>query len=407
MINESFKYYRNLYGYEVGTPQFDKDVSHFTLFVYYLLLLTFLVTGLSKVLEIYLDYKFRFQKKLANERVAFAFTEYDQRLVLILQNMGLSLQCVSIGNFKSETINEISISEKFVFLYSLTKPYNSFKNLYYLKKKDVVSKNKLRVIKLNGLLPIFQKTLINKKLLINFNDHSIYNSASFLFAEKLKIKTIYFQHAPVGYHFPSLYHDLNVLFGLDSLNKYQNKEHKEIYLLFDIRFFNVAKDYGYEFSKGNRVLLCINEGDDSLQVHLLIENLKKDGFFVTLRPHPRQNLPLGFGEGAEISKNQSIWKDLITHEIVLGNETGVLLEAMFAKKYVYKCCFLSNSVDNYNFLSQKLILCEYSTYQNLITDIKNFKLTYDPKKLLYYIGDSSEAESLMKNLNNKLNSLAS
>ena len=46
-------------------------------------------------------------------------------------------------------------------------------------------------------------------------------------AKNIGVKTVYIQHAPIGYHFPPLHNDFNILFSEDTLEKYEHIENQK------------------------------------------------------------------------------------------------------------------------------------------------------------------------------------
>ena len=102
------------------------------------------------------------------------------------------------------------------------------------------------------------------------------------------------------------------------------------------------------------------------------------------------------------SKCKTIWEDLNRAEIVLTNESAVPLEAIFLGKLIYKCNMLSESIDNYGFIKNGLILEEYNNIFDLLAAIKERKITFDSSKLEYYIGSVNEVDTKIKVLQSML-----
>ena len=210
----------------------------------------------------------------------------------------------------------------------------------------------------------------------------------------------------MGYHFPPLYHNLNILFSNDSLEKYKRINNEvETFLLFDIRFYDaIKKVISIENLNHKNILICINETDN---LDTLIETAKQLNilsYSVTIRPHPRDKGKYKEIQGCKISECGSIWDDLNNADIVLANESGVALEAIFARKLFYKCAFFSSSIDNYSFLAKGILSKEFYNFEELIIDMNLRKIVYNDKLLPYFIGDFENITHKIGELNVKLSS---
>ena len=381
LITNSFRYYKNIY----GTDNLDRNTNLIFSIVYFLLLI---ISALGFFIFLNVLSKLFLKNNFNNKIVTFTFTEYDLNIALKLQDMGIDSQCIHFGNISNQKANCIIIPHYVIFLFSIAYPYDTIIEIIKSKKDSIIRRNELRLIKLCGLLPLCRKILHNRKILINFNDHSVYDVFSNDLANSINMKTVYIQHAPVGYHFPPLFHDLNVLFSEDSLEKYQNNNKVKTFLLFDVRFLNVLKNKRTEHRDNDmeNVLICINEYDDFLVIVKTAEMLHCKGYKVIIRPHPRGSMNFPQNSFYTISIGNTVWDDLNKVSIVLANESAVLLEAAYLEKYIYKCSFFSYSADYYSFLKKKLILDEYHSIENLAMAIENKVVSYNSKKIPYFIG---------------------
>jgi hypothetical protein len=411
-LKKSFRYYKIIYG--VNRDHLDRNISGIIIFLYKLLLHT-LSIGIDKIFLLYLKY---FIKKqiYSNSIVAFVFTEYDLKIATTLNSLGLSFQIVSFGKFTNDKSGKLHLSDNMIFLASLADSKTTLLELESCINDEIVYRNKIRLIKLSGLLLLFKLLLKEKSILMNFNDHSVYDVCSHDYAKSLNLKTIYIQHAPVGYHFPALYHELNILFSNDSLEKYKREsESINTFLLFDIRFYYAINELLEipPIESKRTILICINDFDNFTIVTKTAKLLFEKGYKVIIRPHPRDTDKYTNCNYYSISKSNSIWHDLNRVNIVLTNESGVVLEAIFTKKLLYKCAFFSKSLDNYSFLKKKLLSHESNSIEDLLSDIETDLIVYDKELLPYFIGDFENLTikieklnailELMSNINGKTN----
>ena len=401
-IVKSFRYYKKIYGEEKN--QYDRD-SKKILYILYWILLCICTLGFGLIIRIFLN--FLFKNVICKRKIGFAFTDYDVELVKILQKLGLNFQCISFGKINNDSIDGVNVSHLIIFLASLANAKHTILELYSSRNDYTASFNKVRIIKLCGLIFLYKLLLKKKSVLINFNDHSIYNVCLYDYADNLNIYSVYIQHAPVGYHFPALYHDLNILFSEDSLEKYKKNNNKiGTFLLFDIRFYNVSeKIKPISIVDIKNVLICINEIDDMSVIIDTAKKLKMAGYSVKIRPHPRDKNKFKDIGGFDLSECGVIWDDLSNANIILTNESAVVLEAIFAKRLIYKCAFFSTSFDNYSFLKKKILLKEYNNIETLITDIKAEKLVYDDRLVPYFIGNFENISEKMVEINLKLDTV--
>ena len=120
-----------------------------------------------------------------------------------------------------------NISNKMLFGYSILLAPIIAWELLFKRQEKIIKLNDIRFIKLIALRYILYKDLLNSKVLIQYNDHTPYNVMLTNVAKNIGVKTVYIQHAPIGYH-PPLHNDFNILFSEDTLEKYEHIENRKI-----------------------------------------------------------------------------------------------------------------------------------------------------------------------------------
>lgn len=395
LVQKAFRYYR--VNYDLFS-QFDNGASYLklkvlTIFFY------FCRFSFSWLARIWVS-RWVETKEIKNDgTIGFVFS-YNQSLILkALRDNGLSLPAYDLSGYKTNNHNTASFSKFLLFIASIANSRLIVEELENSKKDVVIRNNYIRVVKLGGIAYLLEQVLGKAKAIVNFNDHSVYNVLLHDLAKSKDIRTVYIQHAPVSERFPPLYHDLNILFSQDSLSKYKvhNKDAK-ILQLFDLRF--ISKTSSKEMNNSlKRILVCPNELDDINKVKTLIKKLSLH-YEVIIRPHPRDKRNWKVeAKNSYVSTNLSIWQDLKDVRIVLSNESAVTLEAIHDNKLFYKCAFFSSSFDNYGFIRQGLLLKEYNSTKEVMEAIEIGYVSYDKKKMSYFIGDLENIEEKIKKLN--------
>lgn len=297
------------------------------------------------------------------------------------------------------------ISNKMLFGYSvLLAPIIAWE-LLFKRQERIIKLNDIRFIKLIVLRYILYKDLLNSKVLIQYNDHTPYNVMLTNMAKNIGVKSVYIQHAPIGYHFPPLHNDFNILFSEDTLEKYEHIENRKIpqekyYLCCDLRLYPVRNGGKKVHSDERGVLLCTNKLDDLNKVQSTYEKLKGSNYNVILRPHPEDKR--SFTTFEYVSRNRDLWTDLSEVNHVVVNESAVPLEAAFMNKLVFKAAHWSESRDNYNFLKFGFLTDSFDDDNSLLEAINDNKLCYDKTKLSYYLGDYKNIENQINSINTKI-----
>jgi len=318
-------------------------------------------------------------KLKVQESVSFCFTANHITVVKKIQDD--SFQNINIGIEKSYFSNQLL----FLFIFSR---YNLWHNFYTILRNRHMNFNAVKVFKTIALSNLFQMIFEKHtiKNVIQFNDHGPLHFDLYRQAKLSNAKTFYIQHAPITKEFPPLYHDVNILFSQDSLDKYKKENGSvEVVLNRDLRF---PKQLNILSKNPLKVVLCPNILDSKAEIITTYNNLINEGYEVLLRKHPadRRQFPQEF----LLSSNDSIWADFADATYVVTNESAVTLEGLYSNCICYKTCCWSDSIDGYGFMEKGLILREIKTQGALIDSIKQNLILTDLTKLDYYIGDQNK-----------------
>ena len=337
--------------------------------------------------------------KMKNSKIGFVFTknQYDTSEYFLKNSkidILLSFYRIDI-NLKNR--NTIFINRFKVFAMALTKTSHLISLLSNRNYKKNLKYYGIRYIKILGVNDFLDLATYYAEEIFNYNDHSAYPALAYDLAKKNNCKTVYVQHAPVSGQFPALYHDLNILFSNDSLEKYKiiegGKINKKVKIMFDFRFIKglYYKNHNYP-RDSKKILIAPNELDDIDKIKETVNILDK--FEVIIRPHQldKRDFKKLLGPKIKLSNTKNIWKELSSVSIVLTNESALALEAIFMDKHLFKCDFWSDYLDHYGFVKKGLI---YSTVKNLYdlkSCIKRMPKTYNYNKLEYFIGKIPTSE---------------
>ena len=397
MYLKSYKYYTNIYG---ESPSFHRGLGKKKILVK----LCFFVSGiiLSPLRLVLGEWLYGEKRKTGNEIVEFIFGTTHEKI-----SKNIELECVDRFYFNFNKKRKDHYSDKRILIISLIHGLEVFKLLMEGERHPIAKLNGVRLIKMVGLGKLAQWHMTNYKVYVQYNDHIPYNIMLEKIARANKLKTVYIQHAPVSYKFPPLFHDFNVLFSEDSLEKYKTISggllDVKYKILFDVRFplKKIEKS-----SVIDTVLVCFNKIDNLEKVAELVNVLKNEGFKVVLRPHPEDYREFYNFENVQISKGNSIWEDLLRCTYVIVNESAVPLESIYYHKPTYKLSCLDYSFhDNYGFLENKLLTKEYNFIEELIKDIKRGNIPNDHSKLKYYIGDTERRFELLDQLRSRISAM--
>jgi len=354
-------------------------------FIGFLAFLTILIlypfTWLAKIiLNLCVSYK---AKK--RDIISWSFSINQKKILTLLPYKNFHISADSRFRHKSFLYNILKFNFNYYLLIDLIKSYH----------KAEVQNNWYRFLKFLIIEPtIFSLTKNSKKCIIA-NDHSIQNLYLIEFCVVNGIKLIYIQHAPVNNKFLPLKVDLAILYSEWAKNLYQKlgtSSKTKIILIGDIPISMLMEKYeNQHFTES--VLVCTNLLDDLSKVVEFCNYLEKKSFKVVIRKHPA-DIRNWKNYGFEISLN-SLIEDLNNSKFILVNESAVLLEAMALNKFVYKCNF-SESIDNYGFKKNGIILEEYDTPEDLCYALSTSRISYISSNLKYYTGDIKPVDELTK-----------
>lgn len=350
-----------------------------------ILSLCFFVLNLFKVnllLKYFLDKKLN-KLVTTHAKVGFVYSKNQNKILLKLRSLGFIFPVYYFTINQCSLEDDIYIPEGLILISFIVNP-NSTLLIRKAAKHPILNYDLVRVSKTIGLHYIYNKLLSNKKEVINFNDHTPYNVLLYNMANNFKIKTLYIQHAPVSERFPPLYHDINILFSQDSLDKYrQYSDDVSVVLACDIRF--LLNKNSVDSNNEDKILICPNELDSFDIIDEFIQKLSNI-YPILLRPHPNDPRNWGNIKNCILSNNVSLWDDMEYCNIVITNESAVSLEAIFFDKKLYKAAFFSESYDDYSFIKKGLIVREYEDMDAIIDAIKENRIDYNKDKLEYFIG---------------------
>lgn len=382
LIRDSFKHYIAMYDV---MKRFDRPMNPSIVSIIILLADIFNKCGMHRLVSVFIK---PIQTSRRASFTGYVFSKNHFFILKSLRNYGIDVDAIFIGIEPIEQTDEkqIYVSDKRLFLEALKSP-NLADLLRKSQQEEILKRNFTRIFKLIGCYHVYGETLGHVNSLINFNDHTPYSVLLALMAKRKKLKTTYIQHASVSDKFPALYHEYNILFCEDSSDKYSRSEGVEVFILFDPRFSNLDTGLFEKTPNKKNVLICTNLLDRVEPVLDFATELVARGYQVTLRPHPRDKRNEWGKIPGHLSTNDSIWEDLKENNIMVTNESAVILEGIFLKRKVFKASFFSETLDNYGYLKKGLILNEHQKKESLISAIEHDLVEYNVDKLNYFVGN--------------------
>ncbi|MFH6985175.1 hypothetical protein [Marinoscillum luteum] len=356
--------------------RFDNGASIFTRII-----TLFIVAITYKWFGFIFERLFSKRFKLCLKYSCIVFSPNQLRVAEWCETVGIELSVISIGQFKSPYNH---INHRQLMLLALCNSTVLLRHVFKSFRDGLYRDNFMRLVKLSGIDLILQKVDF-AQLLFNFNDHSPANILYYDYGKLNNKKVVYIQHAPVSIHFPPLFHDLNVLFSQDSIDKYRNPNNRKIFELFDFHFTEME---GHKRPEENKVLICTNPLDSLEEIKKLIVLLIHSGYSVLYRPHPRDTRELNFKYAKlRCSIDRNPQNDIASCIAMITNESAVILDSIFQNKPTYKAAFLSKDVrDNYGFLAKGLVIREFENPESLLDSLMNLEKCYNRQKLDYFIG---------------------
>ena len=311
--------------------------------------------------------------------------------------------------YVNDAKNKLHVPAYILFLAGLSNA-SRFVSAVDNNRDDVIQrKNRVKLFKLSGYEYIFNLIIPHVKVVIKYNDHIFNSTLLFECCRHHKAHTVYIQHAPVTSVMPPLHHDLNVLFSEDSRRKYKVlSASKEVFEFVDVRLLRSREFKGQSKPKENHILLATNLLDDMELINDLVNKLRLS-YTVYLRPHPRDKRSLKVWNdysNVHIRRNTSIWEDMNDCSVVICNQSGVPLEAIYYKRFIYKAAFLSDPLDAYSFLKNGLLTKEYYHVEQLLEAIRNKEVAFDEKKLPFYVGNLDNYQNRADELQSKIEALS-
>lgn len=342
------------------------------------IIILILVVPLPFIFSAYL--KSKVKKIAVRKQIALVRTKNGLKIAKILEpHNSFDIVCMSVKGDR--------YFSKIDLLLSVFSSYDVYSNYMMLLKNSFLRMNLIKVVKVLGFSNLEKMFIDNHSLnsVIQFNDHSPESFYLHKICKIQNVETVYVQHAPVGDKFPALYHDINVLFSNDSLDKYQkSNDNLKVIIAFDFRFLK-ALNYRGNNKVANSVLLCPNLLDSITSIEQTAEALIKQGYDVRIRMHPADKRHLASHLTQSVVKD--VWEDLAISQIVITNESAIPLEAAFLDCFVYKASFWSENIDAYNFIRRGLIISDEKSLENCIVSVNNRKQAIDFNKLEYYTGE--------------------
>ena len=386
--------FNNLYSHQKKNYEINYRFrnKYFIFFPLYFLFICF-ISVVSSLLRLT-------KKKITSldSHVFFSFSENQQNIKIFLNDNYLNFHF----NFNRFTVKyPLSSINQNIFTFGLINGLNlnSLFKIFILRDFKYFKINWFRVCNIVFIQSVLEKLKDQNKLVIIANDHSVYNLFIINWCKNNHIPTMYIQHAPVNDKFPPLRCDYNILFSKSSEDIYSKISNINVnYKVYsDFRLIKFLNINNIDCIEKNTILVCTNKLDELTNVKRYIDYLNTKGYKITMRNHPSDKRNWSFPKTIE-SKND-LYTDLSENNIILCNETALILEGMICNKLIYKCSF-SDFFDNYGYVKDKLVLKEYSNPQNLHLDIINKSISYDKSKLDYYAGDLSNHKIHIDELNN-------
>lgn len=222
-----------------------------------------------------------------------------------------------------------------------------------------------------------------KARFVIYNDHSPFN----LLIKQLfmtKVTIIYVQHASVTTRFPRLWAGHSLLWSERDAEAYNVDSDDDNYTLIHnprLRRFRVCK-----VIRENMILLAPNEADSITLVQATYDLLISCGYNAKIRPHPRDRDKYKRFFNESILSNSDLHDDLSTADFIVGNESGIMIEAMYIGIGLIKAAYWSENLDIYDLAKNKL----YADVWYELSDVLRLNLRENDRKKIdwpYFYGD--------------------
>lgn len=209
-------------------------------------------------------------------------------------------------------------------------------------------------------------TRINPKTIVVANDHTLFFRCVLRISQRLKIKTIYIQHAGVSEHFPELEYDFVFLDGKDSYAKYEQKgisSNTKLFLVGSPRFDSIFSISRERQRKNKSIGLAINILDQFERVQDFLVDITLN-YKVIARLHPgikggleSKYLELFKQYDVLISDSRKEKVDVFLRQIdlLIANDSYIHFDAVLSGIQSVQVHFCEGPNDNYGFLKMKFI----------------------------------------------------
>lgn len=203
---------------------------------------------------------------------------------------------------------------------------------------------------------------LRPRVIVIASDHSAPNRALMKAAMDLGIRTVYIQHAPVTADFPPLEFDIALLEGAISQERYAVKNQAcQIHLVGMAR--RVCSGDTYRKKAGRESVqklgVAFNDFDSQETIESLLLEIKRElpEAEIVLRPHPGdwsrfaafRELAARLGLIFSDPKAQTSWQFLESLDLLVGGNSGILLEAAFLGVIPLQHKFLTKGYDHYGY----------------------------------------------------------
>ena len=347
-------------------------------------LICFALYGLIILLPVFYVINRFLPRKSLSGKIGFVFTKNQKKIALMLRDN---------HEYHIHDLSSPDLMEQIECFFAFMADMQLFGLITEIRKNEVLKSNLMNVVKTIGFYNnVSRYNTGNVNSYFQFSDHGPINfGLEYLFRLR-KIKTVYIQHAPAGkFNSPPLYHSINFLFSEDSKMKYQiSSRCEDIEIICDPRF--ALHDAHVSKPIEKNILLCPNLLDSKSQVLATADALLALGFTVLVRKHPGDKSQ--WPDSYLYSHNQFIWPDLAKNYWVVTNESAVTLEAIYNGNLFYKAAFWSKPFDAYGFIKSSLILKEYKSLSALLQGVTLKEVSFDSRKLTYYIGESERLKRI-------------
>lgn len=243
--------------------------------------------------------------------------------------------------------------------------------------------------------------MLNKPKYIWLSNDHVHNNVSFIYAaKKLKIKTLYIQHASVSNLFPPLNFDYAFLDGEIAYKIYQDIgiAGTKVFLTGNPKLDGYINKFP-DIIKVSKILICVNGVDNMPYFENLIDKILEVGIEIKLRKHPYLNYTFNNEAKTQLSREISFLDALEDISLVIAGDSNVHLEATICN---IPCMYLATSTifDYYGFVKNGLVIWAGHSVSECIEKISKLKpipnIYRQAKPYFYSIDTEFENKSASK-----------